>query len=63
MIFGTRCLGIRLVIATDNDAEGEGAAARLARRCRKWSIPALVVVPENDDFNVSGARTPYLGRG
>ena len=41
----------RLVIAADNDAEGERAAARLARRCREWSIPALVVMPQGDDFN------------
>ena len=41
----------RLVIARDNDAEGERAAERLARRCARAGVAALVVVPEGDDFN------------
>ena len=41
----------RLVIARDNDAEGERAAERLARRCARAGVAALVVVPEGEDFN------------
>ena len=41
----------RLVIARDNDVEGEQAATRLARRCARAGVAALVVVPEGDDFN------------
>ena len=41
----------RLVIARDNDAEGERAAERLVRRCACAGVAALVVVPEGDDFN------------
>ena len=41
----------RLVIARDNDTEGEQAAMRLARRCARAGVAALVVVPEGDDFN------------
>ena len=41
----------RLVIACDNDAEGERAAERLARRCARASVDALVVAPQLDDFN------------
>ena len=41
----------RLVIARDNDVEGEQAATRLARRCARARVAALVVVPEGDDFN------------
>ena len=41
----------RLVIARDNDAEGERAAERLVRRCACARVAALVVVPEGDDFN------------
>ena len=41
----------RLVIARDNDPEGEQAAERLARRCACAHIAALVVVPEGGDFN------------
>ena len=41
----------RLVIARDNDAEGERAAARLARRCASARVPAHVLVPEGADFN------------
>ena len=41
----------RLVIARDNDAEGERAAARLVRRCARTGVAAVVVVPEGDDFN------------
>ena len=41
----------RLVIARDNDAEGEQAAMRLARRCARAGVAATVVVPEGGDFN------------
>ena len=41
----------RLVIACDNDAEGQRAAERLVRRCARTGVTALVVVPEGDDFN------------
>ena len=41
----------RLVIARDNDPEGERAAERLARRCARASVAALVVAPSGDDFN------------
>ena len=41
----------RLVIARDNDPEGERAAERLARRCARAGVAALIVAPELDDFN------------
>ena len=41
----------RLVIARDNDAEGERAAERLARRCARAGVAALVLTPEGGDFN------------
>ncbi len=41
----------RLVIARDNDDEGERAALRLARRCARAGVAALVVAPAGDDFN------------
>ena len=41
----------RLVIARDNDSEGERAAERLARRCAHAGIEATVIVPERGDFN------------
>ena len=41
----------RLVIARDNDIEGERAADRLARRCARAGVAAFVVVPEGGDFN------------
>ena len=41
----------RLVIARDNDPEGERAAERLARRCACARVAALVIVPEGGDFN------------
>ncbi len=41
----------RLVIARDNDPEGEHAAERLVRRYARQGVDALVVVPEGDDFN------------
>ena len=41
----------RLVIARDNDAEGERAAERLVRRSARTDVTALVIVPESDDFN------------
>ena len=41
----------RLVIARDNDPDGERAAARLARRCTRAGLAAHVLVPEGADFN------------
>ena len=41
----------RLVIARDNDPEGERAAQRLARRCARAGVAATVIVPEGGDFN------------
>ena len=41
----------RLVIARDNDAAGEQAAERLARRCARVGVAALAVAPEGGDFN------------
>ena len=41
----------RLVIARDNDPEGERAAERLARRCARAGVAATVVVPDGGDFN------------
>ena len=41
----------RLVIAQDNDPEGERAAERLARRCASAGVAALIVTPEGSDFN------------
>ena len=41
----------RLVIARDNDPEGECAAERLVRRCAGARVATLVVAPEGDDFN------------
>ena len=41
----------RLVIARDNDPEGERAAERLARRCARTGVAALTIAPEGGDFN------------
>ena len=41
----------RLVIARDNDEEGERAALRLARRCARAGVAATVIVPRGTDFN------------
>ena len=41
----------RLVIARDNDPDGERAAERLVRRCTSARVATLVVAPEGDDFN------------
>ena len=41
----------RLVIARDNDIEGEQATMRLVRRCARAGVAAFVVVPEGGDFN------------
>ena len=41
----------RVVIARDNDFEGERAAERLARRCARAGVAATVIVPEGGDFN------------
>ena len=40
-----------LVIARDNDPEGERAAERLARRCARAGVAAQVIAPEGGDFN------------
>ena len=40
-----------LIIAADNDSEGEHAAERLARRCARAGVAATVIVPEHGDFN------------
>ena len=41
----------QLVIARDNDMEGERAAMRLARRCARAGVAADVLVPKGEDFN------------
>ena len=41
----------RLVVARDNDLEGERAAERLARRCARAGVAARIVVPLGNDFN------------
>ena len=41
----------RLVIARDNDPDGERAAERLARRCARAGVAARIVAPEGADFN------------
>ena len=41
----------RLVVARDNDPEGERAAERLARRCAQAGVAARIVAPEGADFN------------
>ena len=41
----------RLVMARDDDIEGEQAAMRLARRYARAGVPATVIAPEGDDFN------------
>ena len=41
----------RLVIARDNDTEGERAAERLVRRCAGAGVAAQVIVSEGNDFN------------
>ena len=41
----------RLVIARDNDEEGEHAALRLARRCARAGVAATVIVSRGGDFN------------
>ena len=41
----------RLVIARDNDEEGERAALRLARRCARAGVTATVISPRGADFN------------
>ncbi len=40
-----------LVIARDNDAKGERAAIRLARRCAQAGVAVTVVTSEGGDFN------------
>ena len=41
----------RLLVARDNDPDGECAAERLARRCARAGVAAHVLVPEGADFN------------
>ncbi|MDE0052526.1 MAG: toprim domain-containing protein [Rhodospirillales bacterium] len=41
----------RVVVARDNDPDGERAAERLARRCARAGVAVHVLVPQNDDFN------------
>ena len=41
----------RIIIARDNDFEGERAAERLARRCARAGVAATVIIPEGGDFN------------
>ena len=41
----------RIVIARDNDPEGERAAQRLARRCARAGVATTVIVPQGNDFN------------
>ena len=41
----------RLIIARDNDIEGEQAAERLARRCARAGGAAFCLVPQGGDFN------------
>ena len=41
----------RLVVASDNDPDGQRAAERLARRCARAGIAAHVLVPQGADFN------------
>ena len=41
----------RLIVARDNDPEGERAAERLARRCARAGVAPLVIVPQGNDFN------------
>ena len=41
----------RIVIARDNDEEGERAALRLARRCARAGVAATVISPRGEDFN------------
>ena len=41
----------RLIIARDNDPEGERAAERLVRRCDLAGVSARVIVSERGDFN------------
>ena len=40
-----------LIIARDKDMEGGHAANHLQRRCVERSIPSIVIVPEQSDFN------------
>ena len=41
----------RLVVARDNDPDGERAAELLARRCARAGVAARIVAPEGNDFN------------
>ena len=48
----------RLVIARDNDPEGEQAAERLARRCARAGVAAQVIAPEGGDYCGRDAGCP-----
>ena len=48
----------RLVIARDNDFEGERAAQRLARRCARAGVAAHVIVSEYGDYRGRDAGCP-----
>ena len=48
----------RLVIARDNDMEGERAAMRLARRCARAGVAADVLVPKGEDYCGRDAGCP-----
>ena len=41
----------RLLIARDNDPEGERAAHRLQQRCHKYGVAAVVMVSERNDLS------------
>ena len=41
----------RLVIARDNDPEGQRAAERLARRCARAGVASSILAPQGGDFN------------
>ena len=49
--FSPRPGAAHLVIARNNNGEGERAAQRLARRCARAGVLATVIVPVGNDFN------------
>ena len=40
-----------IIIAADNDPEGQQASDRLHQQTRLLRIPATVILPEHEDFN------------
>ena len=54
----------RLLIARDNDPEGERAAHRLQQRCREYGVAAIVMVSERNDFNddLAALGPAWVGR-